>query len=247
MTYLNDTLISANWPAPSHIQAGTTTLMHGHSQEAYASNNLALHVGDNPAHVLANRQQLRSLLMLPNDPAWLEQTHSTDCVIIENEASRHADAAITRQKTQPLAILTADCLPILLCDKLGTEIAAIHAGWRGLLNGVVQNTLKKMHVKPHDLLAWIGPAICQRCYEVGDDVRMQFTSVYPFTTNAFEGRYANLPYMAELVLKSLGIHHVYQSHVCTFEEKKTCYSYRRTSQTGRMATLIWFNQEKDNA
>ncbi len=212
----------------------------------YASNNLGLHVGDEETNVLANRRALRESLALPGEPAWLMQTHSTCCVVIENDKERTADAAITRQKNQPLVIMTADCLPILLCNTAGTEIAAIHAGWRGLLNGIVQHTLEKMHAPPETLLAWIGPAICQACYEVGKEVKEQFTGRYPFTASAFDGRLANLPLMADLVLRSQGVTAVYHSDICTFEQNTTCYSYRRESQTGRMGTLIWFNDFKDN-
>lgn len=237
--------IHADWPAPKHISALTTTLQNGCSEGPYASHNLGLHVEDNPAHVLLNRQALCRSLALPSEPYWLNQTHSTRAVVVGEDHHPDADAAITRQHTTPLVILTADCLPILLCNTKGTEIAAIHAGWRGLLNGVVHNTLEKMHSKPHTLLAWIGPAICQNCYEVGDEVRAQFTTEYPFTQGAFNGRYADLPRMAEMVLNHLGIKNIYQSGICTFEEKKRCYSYRRAAQTGRMGTLIWFNDTQE--
>jgi YfiH family protein len=237
--------IHANWPAPQSIHALTTTIQQGFSTPPYAFNNVALHVDDNPEHVLLNRQALRRDLALPEEPFWLNQTHSTDVVVVEEEDNRNVDAAITRQENTPLVILTADCLPILLCNTEGSEIAAIHAGWRGLLHGIVQHTLQKMHSKPDALMAWIGPAICQTCYEVGDEVRAQFTAQYPFTSKAFQGRYANLPQMAEMLLRELGIHSVYQSGVCTFEEKKRCYSYRRAAQTGRMGTLIWFNSPKE--
>ena len=212
----------------------------------YASNNLGLHVGDKEENVLANRRALRATLALPGEPAWLTQTHSTRCVVVERDQERTADAAITRQQNQPLVIMTADCLPILLCNTGGTEIAAIHAGWRGLLNGIVQHTLEQMHASPETLMAWIGPAICQACYEVGGDIKEQFTGRYPFTAGAFQGRLANLPLMADLVLRSRGVTAVYHADVCTFEQNTTCYSYRRESQTGRMGTLIWFNDVKDN-
>jgi YfiH family protein len=239
------THLMANWPAPRNISALTTTLMGGQSKAPYASNNLALHVGDHATDVLANRHRLKTTLDLPGEPAWLMQTHSTDCVVIEEDTHRQVDASITRLKKQPLAILTADCLPILLCNTAGTEIAAIHAGWRGLLNGIVQNTLKKMQSSPNTLMAWVGPAICQRCFEVGLEVKAQFTTHYPNTSVAFEGRYANLPQMADLILQAAGVSAVYHSNACTFEEKNKFYSYRRESQTGRMATLIWFNDSKE--
>ncbi len=237
----------ATWPAPPNIGALTTYNTTGFSQPPFASNNLAYHVGDNEQHVQANRRALSLSLGLPNEPAWLEQTHTNQCVIIEEDTNRVADAAITRQKTSALAIMTADCLPILLCDQQGTEIAAIHAGWRGLANGIIENTLAKMKSPPATLLAWIGPAICQSCYETGEDVKHTFITRYPFTNSTFLNKnshlYANLPKMAELILQSCGVTAVYQSAVCTFESKQL-YSYRREAQTGRIATLIWFKQEK---
>jgi YfiH family protein len=237
--------IHATWPAPKSIHALTTTIQPGFSLSPYACNNLACHVGDNPEHVLLNRQALVRDLALPVEPLWLNQTHSTDVVVVEEDNNRNVDAAITRQENTPLVILTADCLPILLCNTQGTEIAAIHAGWRGLLHGIVQHTLQKIHSKPNTLMAWIGPGVCQMCYEVGDEVRAQFTAQYPFTTQAFKGSYANLPQMAEMLLREFDIHAIYQSGVCTFEEKNRCYSYRRAAQTGRMGTLIWFNTPKE--
>jgi len=237
--------IHADWPAPRFISALTTTIYPGFSLPPYAHNNLALHVDDSSEDVLLNRHALCQNLALPGEPFWLNQTHSTLAVVVEEDNNRNVDAAITRKQDTPLVILTADCLPIVLCNTDGSEIAAIHAGWRGLLQGIVQNTLGKMYTKPQALMAWIGPAICQNCYEVGDEVRAQFTAQYPFTSKAFKGRYANLPKMAEMLLFELGVHQVYQSGVCSFEEKNRCYSYRRAAQTGRMGTLIWFNSPKE--
>lgn len=236
-------IFPANWPAPESICALTTTKEDGYSEYAYASNNLALHVGDLEEHVLKNRSDLRKKLSLPNEPIWLEQTHSSDCVLVDNDDNRCADAAITQQKGIPLAIMTADCLPIILCNKEGSEIAAIHSGWRGLVNGVVENTLLKMQSQPERLMAWIGPAICGQCYEIGEEVKKAYVQRYPVTANSFitrNDRYlANLPKMAELILKELGIDEVYQSNACTYELENTFYSYRREAKTGRIATLIW--------
>ena len=213
----------------------------------YDKNNLALHVGDNAENVEANRLALVNSLLLPGIPIWLHQTHTNQCVVVEDSPNRIADAATTRRKDMPLAIMTADCLPILLCDKAGTEIAAIHAGWRGLANGIIENTLIKMHSQPEALMAWIGPAICKTCYEVGNDMYEAFTTRYPFTEATFSNRaphrHANLPKMAELILNAQGVSAVYQSEACSFELKNKFYSYRREPQTGRMATLIWFNND----
>ena len=236
----------ANWPAPPNISALTTTRTNGASLAPFDKNNLGLHVGDNQAHVELNRSNLTHSLSLPNTPAWLEQTHSNHCVVVEDDPNRSADAAITRSTHHALAILTADCLPIVLCNQAGTEIAAIHAGWRGLLNGVIENTLNKMHSPAETLLAWIGPAISHRYYQTGEDVRRGYVERYPFAASGFytngSNLHADLPKLAELILASAGITATYQSNACTFEQENQFYSYRKQSQTGRIATLIWFNQ-----
>jgi len=239
----------ANWPAPKNIIALATTRRNGFSLSPFGSNNMGLHVQDNSEHVIANRNAVIERLGLPNTPEWLEQTHSTTCVVIENEHNRSADAAITRKTDQVIAIMTADCLPILLCDKAGNEIAGIHAGWKGLVNGIIETTLEKMQSKSHNLLAWIGPSICKTCYQVGDDVRDLYTERYSFAADYFQpdgNRWrAAMPQLAEAILKQTGIMSVYQSNACTFERKNDFYSYRREGQTGRIASLIWFNQKQD--
>lgn len=241
----------ANWPAPHNIGAITTTRLNGKSHSSYDSNNMALHVGDRAADVEANRKTLVKTLGLPGEPVWLEQHHGTRCIIAEKTADRTADAAITQDKTYPLAILTADCLPILLCDRRGLEIAAIHAGWKGLANGIIENTLEKMQHKPSELLAWIGPGICASCYEVGDAVTEAFASAYPGIRACFnkhnEHWHVDLPLLAQMILAKQGLNTVYQSAVCTKEDKNSFYSYRRDGQTGRMATLIWFKKDNDDA
>lgn len=243
--------LEANWPSPSNVFALTTTRSGGISQPPYDGNNLALHVGDNRDDVLQNRDMMMKALNLTSSPHWLEQTHSTCCVVVEDDDNRLADAAITRQPNTVLAIMTADCLPIVISNTNGTEIAAIHAGWRGLANGIIEETLIKMHSPSHDLMAWIGPAVCQQCYETGEEVHKAFTSQFPFTSAAFKNQdkslYANLPQLAELILNHHGIQSVYQSNQCTYEaknennNKNKYYSYRLEKQTGRIVTLIWFN------
>lgn len=237
----------AKWPAPKNISALSTTRSSGFSEAPYSSNNLGLHVGDNETHVLKNRQQIREHFNLPAEPIWLEQTHSIDCIIAENESSRNADAAITRSNLHPLVIMTADCLPITLCSIEGDEIAAIHAGWRGLYNGIIENTIQKMKTSPAKILAWIGPAISQEFYEVGEEVYNSFTRKYPENSKAFKPSgskwFADLPQIAEWTLNSLGVTRVYQSGLCTYKLKNEFYSYRREPQTGRIGTLIWFNDQ----
>jgi YfiH family protein len=240
--------LDANWPSPDNIKAFTTLRYPGFSKTPFQGNNLALHVDDNPNDVLCNRQQLIKECRLAQQPAWLEQTHSNVCVIAEESTNRVADAIITRLCDQPLAILTADCLPILICNQSGNEIAAIHAGWRGLVNGVIENTLAQLKSPRTNLMAWIGPAICQSCYEVGHDVLQNFQNCYSFSAIEFfpkgEKWHANLAKLAERILNHCGILAVYQSNSCTFEQKNAFFSYRREQQTGRMATMIWFTGNK---
>ena len=243
-----DNLI-ANWPAPSHITALTTMRKSGFSLPPYDNFNLALHVGDDPNLVSANREYLLGQLKLPSQPEWLNQTHTNRCICVDIETSRDGDAAVTRDPKRVLAIMTADCVPIVICNRLGTEIAAIHAGWRGLLNGIIDNTIAQLKSSPEDLMAWVGPCICADCYEVGDEVRAAFIQSNPLNENGFmttpshsdsgEPKWmANLPQLVENRLYSRNVRAVYQSNACTFEQKDSFYSYRRMPQTGRIATLI---------
>ena len=240
--------LKPNWSAPSSILALTTTRIGGISQPPFNSFNVGNHVGDNNEHVLDNRNLLQTQLALPQAPEWLNQTHSTNAIIVEKTANRQADAAITRDKRRALAIMTADCLPIVLCDTAGTEIAAIHAGWRGLCNGIVESTLEKMISLKENLIAWIGPAICQKCFEVGHEVPESFYPNYPFTKNLFETNnekyFGSLSLIAEMILHQAGVKRVYQSQECTYELEQKYFSYRREKETGRMVTLIWFKNNE---
>jgi YfiH family protein len=243
--------LKANWQVPSNVFALSTTTEGGYSHPPYESFNLAQHVGDNPQDVLRNRQHLKDSLQLPAEPEWLIQTHSNQCIVTEESEDRQVDAAVTRKPNTVLAVLTADCLPIVLTNQQGTEIAAIHAGWRGLANGIIESTLAKMQSRSSQLGAWIGPAICERCYQTGEEVHETFIRNYPFASNAFRHDnqmiFANLSSLAESILTHLGIMSVAQSNQCTAEtltetpSKKKYYSYRRQPQTGRIVTLIWFN------
>lgn len=237
--------IYPDWKAPNNVKAFTTERLEGLSQGPYRSNNLAFKVGDNLEHVQANRATLKKIL--PAEPVWLEQTHSTICVNIDEDSLRQADAAITRKPNQVLIILTADCLPILLCNKQGTEVAAIHAGWRGLANGIIENTISNLDSNTCDLFAWVGPSICFKCFEVGFDVYDSFQKKHPFSKDYFkpfeQKWHANLAGIAEQILKNQGILNVNQANICTFENKNRLFSYRRDTQTGRMASLIWFTNE----
>ncbi len=236
-----------NWPAPPFVHALITTRQHGVSLTPYQSNNLGDHVGDRLEHVTQNRLALRERFQLPQDPIWLEQTHSANCVLVEASMTRRADAAITRTPHQVLAILTADCLPILLCDCEGREVAAIHAGWRGLAGDVISSTLQQMQTPPKQLMAWLGPRPCASCYEVGEELLPLFLVKYPEATEAFlphqPGKYfLDMGKLATQMLHAHHIYSVYDANACTFEDKEHFFSYRRDGQTGRMASIIWISE-----
>jgi len=250
---MNSNWIKADWPAPDFIKAGTTTRQRGKSTAPYASFNLATHVGDNLESVIQNRNQVRTGLSLSNQPQWLEQIHSTKVVLLPtNESLPKADAAYTTQKSVVCAVMTADCLPLLVTDTKGTCVAAIHAGWRGLADGIIASTVKKLPVKSELLLVWLGPAIGPEVYEVGEEVYDAFTRMDEEAKQAFKPVIKpasakqhwlfDIYSMAKLQLGRLGIANVYGGNFCTFNEKEKFYSYRRDGVTGRMASLIWIDK-----
>lgn len=236
------------WPASKKIKAFTTLRSGGISPSPYHSLNLAEHVNDTEENVLKNREILKEALKLPQEPIWITQTHSTVAVkaVCENR-NAPADASYSDEVNQICAVLTADCLPILLCNKQGTEVAAIHAGWRGLLNGIIDSTLKNLHSAPEDMLAWLGPCISQLNFEVGNEVRDSFLQIlaeaeFAFLPSPNQRWLADLYALARLQLVKQGVSSIYGGGFCTYAESKRFYSYRRDgSQTGRMASLIWIS------
>ena len=236
--------IQPNWSVPSTIQACCTTRQGGVSAAPFNSLNLALHVGDDPDLVAQNRKLLRDQLELPAEPCWINQTHGTQTVTLERDASRDADAAVTRVPGTIAVVMTADCLPILLCNRTGSEVSAVHAGWRGLQAGVVQSALATMNSPNHQLIAWIGPGISQACFEVGDEVRTAFIDLMPHAQIFFNanrrGRWqCDLAGLAEQVLKAQGVGEIYRDSHCSYRDADGFFSYRRNATTGRMASLIW--------
>ncbi|NOZ38386.1 MAG: peptidoglycan editing factor PgeF [Gammaproteobacteria bacterium] len=233
--------LAADWPAPVNIHAGTTLRSGGVSLPPYASLNLGDHVGDNPAAVAENRRRLN----LPTEPVWLRQTHSTQiidaarCAPNQNEA----DGSYTTQPQVICSVLSADCLPILICDRTGATVAAVHAGWRGLATGIIEQAIATLPASPNDLLVWLGPAIGPDAYEVGDEVRETFIAHTPAAKTAFaaqQGKWRmDIYQLARQRLQALGITAIYGGNHCTFTEKQYFYSYRRDGLTGRMASLIW--------
>jgi YfiH family protein len=235
--------IRAEWPAPHGIVAGTTTRRGGVSDGAHASMNLGAHVGDDPERVAENRRRFVAGCGLGAEPRWLNQVHGTAVRIVGDAAPIDADAAIAREPGATVAVLTADCLPILLCAKDGGEIAAIHAGWRGLAGGVIAATISRMTTSPQQLLAWIGPAISQPAFEVGAEVRDAFIAADPGAESCFLGNHrgrwqADLCALARRQLGAMGVSAVHGGGFCTFADGERFFSYRRDGQCGRMATFI---------
>lgn len=237
-------VIRPQWSAPSTVSACCTTRLGGISDPPYDSLNLGLHVGDDEARVRQNRRELRQQLQLPSEPGWIEQTHGTSTVILERDSCRDADAAVTREPGQVAVVMTADCLPVLICNRDGNEVAAVHAGWRGLQAGVIQSALDTMMSANDQLMAWIGPGISQACFEVGDEVRAAFAESLPGAEDFFIAHGAghwlcDLAGLAEITLNRQGVVQVFRDPHCSYRDAEQFYSYRRAQTTGRMASLIW--------
>ncbi len=236
-------LIVPDWLVPPRVQSLMTTREGGVSGAPWASLNLGDHVGDDPVHVAANRARLRQ--QLPTEPVWLKQVHRARVVELGGESNPEADASFTRKAGQVCAVLTADCLPVLFCDRAGSVVAAAHAGWRGLAEGVLEATVAAMQVPPGDVLAWMGAAIGPQTFEVGDEVRQAFVERHPEAADAFvpqptPGKWlADIYQLARIRLRHAGVQAVYGGGRCTFNEADSFYSYRRDGVTGRMAALVW--------
>lgn len=234
-------LILPDWPAPANVRACTTTRQGGVSAGPYASLNLGDHVGDDPAHVTENRARLRRELALPAEPLWLTQVHG---IAVAEGQGGCADASVAFAPGTVCTVMTADCLPLLLCDRAGTAVAAVHAGWRGLLAGVIEAAVARLRIPAAELLVWLGPAIGPQSFEVGEEVRTAFMAEDAAAAAAFRpapgGRWlADLYALARLRLARCGITAVYGGGLCTFSDAARFYSYRRDGVTGRMASLIW--------
>lgn len=239
---------SADWPAPSGVRTLQTTRLGGVSVGPWASLNLAAHVGDEPHAVACNRQRLRHGANLPFEPLWLNQVHGTRVWDVQlAQPPLDADAVISRSEGNICVVMTADCLPVLLCDRAGGVVAAVHAGWRGLVNGVIEATVAATGISGDQLLAWLGPAIGARHFEVGDIVRDAFVHVDAAAAAAFVGKkagkyWADIYLLARQRLEQSGVKSVYGGNHCTVSDSERFFSYRRDGVTGRMATLIWIER-----
>lgn len=247
-------LLNPEWPVTTKVKAIVTTRKGGHSQKPYQSLNLGDHVGDDPRCVLANRELLSNFL--PSDPIWLKQVHGVK-VSTPDARLHQADAIVTNRSNEVLAIMTADCLPVLFTSESGDVIGAAHAGWRGLCNGVLENTVREMQMlsgasSPQNMLAWLGPAIGPTAFEVGVDVLEAYKDAkISFPNQSFvaipnkPGKYlANLYLLARSRLKSIGLNQIYGGGYCTVNQEEQFFSYRRDGLTGRFASLIWISQSK---
>lgn len=241
--------ILPDWPAPEGVRAASTTRAGGVSPEPWESLNLGEHVGDDPDRVAENRSRVARALGLPAPPAWLAQVHGTRVLALDGPAlpgDRRADAAVTAQPGRVLAVLTADCAPVLLCRSDGTRVGVAHAGWRGLAAGVLEAAVSAMGTPHADLLAWVGPAIGPAAYEVGPEVREACLAEDDGAAACFApGRgdrwQFDLPGLVRRRLSSLGLAGVYGGGLCTASEPDRFFSHRRDGSSGRMATLVWIH------
>ncbi|WP_159566775.1 purine nucleoside phosphorylase YfiH [Budvicia diplopodorum] len=240
-------LLKPDGTLPAGVHAFSTTRNGGVSQAPYDTLNLGAHVGDDAGLVLQNRQRLGQQLGLSQDIVWLEQVHGTDVLCLEHTLPDvcMADACYTRTPGQVCAIMTADCLPVLFYSVKGNEVAAAHAGWRGLQAGVLEHTLAHFIAQPVDIIAWLGPAIGPQRFEVGPEVRLAFMDIDPNAERAFCARgdkyLADIYMLARQRLQAAGISRVYGGDYCTVSQPELFFSYRREKNTGRMASLIWFD------
>lgn len=232
--------ISAEWPAPANVRAIFTTRSGGFSQGPWSSLNLGTHCGDDPADVRRNRESLDEVLPVP--APWLRQVHGTTVVPHPDDpgSEPEADAVFSFSEGQVCAVLTADCLPVVFCNRAGDRVAVAHAGWRGLANGILQATIDALAERPGDLLAWLGPAIGPRSYEVGTDVAEAFPDEFSAGFVRRGDRFLMDIYaVARSKLAAAGIESVSGGNFCTFEDPERFFSYRRDGTTGRMACVAW--------
>ncbi|MGB2079535.1 MAG: peptidoglycan editing factor PgeF [Vibrio sp.] len=244
--------VTPNWPAPANIKAFSTTRHGGLSNGVYQGLNLGMHVDDDAQTVVKNRQLIEQALAMPSSPIWLSQVHSDKVLSFDNPTDDvfTADASFTQTSGVVCCVMTADCLPILLTNQAGTQVAAVHAGWRGLASGIVEKAVA-LFEKPSQVLAWVGPAIGPNAFEVGQDVYDAFVCYEPnrvdqeaadafkYHPNALGKYFADMDKLVTLRLNRVGVDAVYSSQMCTYEDEANFYSYRRDGQTGRQASLIW--------
>ncbi|MFV0450087.1 MAG: peptidoglycan editing factor PgeF [Vibrio sp.] len=240
--------ITPNWNAPKQIKAFASTRIGGLSKAPYAGLNLGMHVGDDPILVQRNRELLQQQTQMPSSPLWLNQTHSTVVLNVSEPTNDvlDADGVITSSPNVVCSAMTADCLPVLITNTSGTQVAAVHAGWRGLAGGIVENALQQFS---DNVMLWLGPAIGPQAFEVGEDVLQAFLDYdskagCAFVAGKQDGKWwANMASLTRLRMAKLGIDQVFDSELCTYQDPQRFYSYRRDGVTGRQATFIWIEEK----
>ena len=238
-----------DWPSPVGIKACVTTRAGGVSAAPFDSFNLGDHVDDDPEAVSQNRSKLTSCLRV--QPAWLKQVHGIDVVQASPAQALQADASWSKTPGVACTIMTADCLPALFCNRQGTQVAAAHAGWRGLAAGVLEAAVNSFADQPSEILAWLGPAIGPQAFEVGPEVREAFIATHPETAEAFiaganPGKFmADIYRLARLRLAAHGVTAVYGGGLSTYDDERF-FSYRRGARTGRFASLVWIDHLRSN-
>jgi hypothetical protein len=240
-----------DWSAPARVSAWVTERAGGASSSSYAALNLATHVGDVPQRVAENRARLRAGVPLPSEPVWLEQVHGATVLDLDRDAVAPADGAVTSRPGVVCAVLTADCLPVIFASRDGGRVGVAHAGWRGLLNGVLPAAVRALRTPPAEIVAWLGPAIGAASYEVGAEVRDAYVAraaraAEAFTPNA-RGRWqADLYALARASLAQIGVGAVHGGGFCTYREADRFFSHRREAPCGRFATLVWIGGPSDS-
>jgi len=248
--------LAANWPAPPHIHAGTTLRTGGVSKPPYDQLNLGMHVNDEQSCVLANRKRLVEDLQLPAEPVWLNQVHGNNIIRLGSTNNSEitintADGSYSTEANKVCVVMTADCLPLLLCDDGGQQVAAIHVGWRGFSKNIITTALEKFICPNEKILAWLGPCICARHYETGVEVHDACLSIFSAAKEAFSpGRplhwQTDLHKLVSLYLQEQGLNKIYGEQRCTYHENESFFSYRKNKDTGRMASLIWADNSKES-
>lgn len=251
-------ILKPHWVVPSSIQSAYTTRVGGVSLKPYDSFNLGMHVGDNSEHVAQNRKTLQEGLNLKKEPHWLTQVHGSKILNLnqnQRDPLLEYDASFTTQALEACVVMTADCLPLLLCDEKGSAVAAVHCGWRSIAAGIIEKTVVLFQTQTSaPLIAWLGPAIGPEAFEVGEEVRAQFSQYAPdetkfiplYPSHSTEKRYlANIYEIAASILKEQGLisKNIYSTLQCTYSNLQDFYSFRREGATGRMASLVWINPQ----
>lgn len=251
----NPSWIIPDWPVPPQVKTLISCRQGGVSEGVYSSLNMGLHVGDVVSAVHENRMiletQAANMSQSGKPPAiiWTEQVHGIQVVeaLMPSIEPPVADAAFTDKPGLACVVMTADCLPVFFCDEMGSKVAVAHAGWRGLLGGILEETIRAMRVPTNRLLAYLGPAIGPGAFEIGSEVRSAFVEADPTTAAAFrtareEKWLADIYHLARLRLFKHGIERIHGGNFCTVTEKNRFFSYRRDGVTGRMASMIWLDK-----